>query len=50
MRSLLLVGTVQLFPVPRQVARLREGLAADGAGVGAVASIGVHVPRQFAGL
>ena len=47
---LLLVKSVHLFAVPRQVAGLREGLAAGGAGVGAVAGMGAHVPRQVAGL
>ena len=36
--------------VYRQVAGLREGLAAGGACVGAVAGMGAHVFRQAAGL
>ena len=39
----LLVEPVHLDAVPREIARLREGLAAGGAGVGAVAGMGAHV-------
>jgi len=34
----------------RQADGVREGLAAGGAGVGAVAGMGAHVPRQAAGF
>jgi len=41
---------VQLLAVPRQAIRPREGLAASGACVGAVARMGAFVSRQVAGL
>ena len=42
--------SVHFCAVPRQVAGLRESLAASRAGVGAVARMGAHVHRQVAGL
>ena len=46
----LLIESVHLCAVDVQVARPREGLAAGGADVGAVADMGAHVCRQTAGL
>ena len=46
---LLLIESVHLLAVPCQVAGLREGPAAGGAGVGAIAGMGAHVCRQVAG-
>ena len=46
----LLIESVHLRTVPRQVAGPREGLAAGGAGVGAVTDVGKLVSRQVAGL
>ena len=42
------MDNVQLFAVSRQAARVREGLTAGGAYVGAVAGMGAHVLRQGA--
>ena len=46
--QLRLIKSVHLFAVPRQVAGLREGPAASGAGVGAIAGMGAHVCREAA--
>ena len=46
----LLIGSVHLRAVRLEVARLRKGLAAGGADVGAVAGMGAHVYRQVGRL
>ena len=43
-----MIEGVHRFAVSRQAAGTREGLAAGGAGVGAVAGMGTHVHRQVA--
>ena len=44
-----MIERVHLFAVPRQVAGLREGLGAGGAGVGAVAGVAACGLCQVAG-
>ena len=46
----LLIESVHICAVSRQAAGLREGLAAGGADVGAVAGMGALVSRQVTGL
>ena len=48
--SSLIFESVHLYAVPRQVAGLREGLSAGGAGVGADAGMDANVVLQVAGL
>ena len=45
-----LIESVHLCAVPDQVAGLREGLAAGGAGEGTVTGMDSHVCRQIVGL
>ena len=46
----LMIESMHILGVPCPAARVREGLAAGGAGVGAVAGMGTHVCREVGGL
>jgi len=43
---LVTIEGVHLFGMPRQVARVTEGLPAGSSAVGAIAGMGAHVCRQ----